>query len=580
MQATKPRTGGCGCGGGCGGGCGCKPARLPEAAPAICSPCETASFIRPRFFAGQLLTEDDLGALIDYVVAKNRFHNSRLFGTGVVCGLEVECGPCDGSQIIVQPGYALDCCGNDLVLTCKRTLDLAPMIRELAARKDGGCTDPCPPPAPVTGEDKKGDKPEVPPYREYCLYARYAERPDQPVAAYPVGDDCDAVTCEPTRIVEGIVFELRCPPTAKRKTMHDLQDECSWWMDREQDLTRRARVLRLAASAFAIAANQSETEREELELAREVTKQGDALTGGLEGRARFEANTYVGAKLLPLLARFRGGEAPPKGLEGAEQLEARLEKIVDELRASSSEPTLHPLEAHVARALPAYFDALKERRGDVELRELIKAGPFGSPEVMDGFAASLEDVAQKLQREAGCGTSKIHTDCTLSALIDSLKPAWNRRQLDARAYEKARHQFDDAACAIERYLRDCWCAAINPPCPPCDDPGVLLACIKVEHCTVIQICNTVREYVLAPTTLRYWDAIELPPTEACCDEGCDHERKAYAFERPVLSVRDRLAEYAGVERRSREAELIEELQRELAAVKVKLGKLEKRKGES
>ncbi|HWO25310.1 MAG TPA: hypothetical protein VNO30_41505 [Kofleriaceae bacterium] len=207
MQTTN--TNGCGCPG-C--TCGGTPARLPEASPASCSPCDTAAFIRPRFFAGQLLTEDDLRALIDYFAMKSRFHNAWLFGDGVVCGLEVQIGPCDGAQLVVAPGYALDCCGNDLVLTCDRTLDLAPMIRDLQARLHGRfeCNDPW-------VDDSRQD------VKHYGLYALYAERPEQPVMAYPVADDCDAARCEPTRILEGITFELRPaladdPPTP---TAHD-----------------------------------------------------------------------------------------------------------------------------------------------------------------------------------------------------------------------------------------------------------------------------------------------------------------------------------------------------------------------
>src|SRR5262249_22590910 len=123
------------------------------------------------------------------------------------------------SQLVVDAGYAIDGCGNDVVLACAQTLDLAPMIRELQARVRGGvdCTDPCPPPpSPTPTAPSPASRPPSHPSRahRYHLYARYTERADQPVAAYPIGGDCDAgaPSCEPTRIVEGIAFELRCPP--------------------------------------------------------------------------------------------------------------------------------------------------------------------------------------------------------------------------------------------------------------------------------------------------------------------------------------------------------------------------------
>ena len=51
---------------------------------------------RPRFFAGQLLSEEDLRALDHYIIEKNKLHNRYLHGWGVVCGLEVVCHECKG----------------------------------------------------------------------------------------------------------------------------------------------------------------------------------------------------------------------------------------------------------------------------------------------------------------------------------------------------------------------------------------------------------------------------------------------------------------------------------------------------
>src|SRR5262249_2479144 len=131
------------------GSCGCgNPATSVVAGcscgGAGCGICQSQIFVRPRFFAGQLLTEDDLQQLGDYVVAKNRLHNRFLFGEGVVCGLEVTCHPCGDGQVIVHPGYALDCCGNDITLACPQPLDINAMVRELRRKLLGAdCGDPC-----------------------------------------------------------------------------------------------------------------------------------------------------------------------------------------------------------------------------------------------------------------------------------------------------------------------------------------------------------------------------------------------------------------------------------------------------
>jgi hypothetical protein len=79
---------------------------------------------------------------------------------------------------------------------------------------------------------------------------------------------------------------------------------------------------------------------------------------------------------------------------------------------------------------------------------------------------------------------------------------------------------------LQRYLRECICSALNPPCPPCDDPAVLLACLRVEGCEVRDICNLERTFVLTPVAFRYW----MPFLRSfgnilermCCDsDACD-----------------------------------------------------------
>ena len=136
-MTTTSRSADCGCGGGGvgddGGGCNC------GGSPAVGS----AAFTRPRFFAGQLLTEDDLEQLTAYITGKDRLRNRMLFGPGVVSGLHVVCGPC-GGDIVVRPGYALDCCGNEIVVSCPETVSITELVNELRVRGLGvDCGDPC-----------------------------------------------------------------------------------------------------------------------------------------------------------------------------------------------------------------------------------------------------------------------------------------------------------------------------------------------------------------------------------------------------------------------------------------------------
>ena len=98
---------------------------------------------RPRFFAGQLLSEADFNSEIDYVRAKQRLHNRYLHGVGTVCGLEVVCSNCQG-QVIIKPGYAIGPCGNDIIVCEEQQFDVVKAIKALSARMVD-CVEPKPP---------------------------------------------------------------------------------------------------------------------------------------------------------------------------------------------------------------------------------------------------------------------------------------------------------------------------------------------------------------------------------------------------------------------------------------------------
>jgi hypothetical protein len=89
---------------------------------------------RPRFFAGQLLSEEDLRALDHYVIEKNKLHNRYLHGWGVVCGLDVLCHECKG-WLTIKQGYALDPCGNDIIVCKDYPFDVCAAINKCCDRK-------------------------------------------------------------------------------------------------------------------------------------------------------------------------------------------------------------------------------------------------------------------------------------------------------------------------------------------------------------------------------------------------------------------------------------------------------------
>ncbi len=120
------------------------PYQAKECAPNPCPVCGGLDCLcRPRFFAGQLLTEDDLNLLENYIIEKNKLHNRYLHGTGVVCGLEVICSPCQG-QVTVTSGYAISPCGDDIVVCHNDTVNVCDLISSCKVQSQWNCDPPSP----------------------------------------------------------------------------------------------------------------------------------------------------------------------------------------------------------------------------------------------------------------------------------------------------------------------------------------------------------------------------------------------------------------------------------------------------
>jgi hypothetical protein len=74
---------------------------------------------RPNYFAGKLLTAEDLRAEQEYNRERHWQHNRLLHGYGIVVGLEVglEENEDGGTRVVVSPGFALDGWGREIVVT-------------------------------------------------------------------------------------------------------------------------------------------------------------------------------------------------------------------------------------------------------------------------------------------------------------------------------------------------------------------------------------------------------------------------------------------------------------------------------
>jgi hypothetical protein len=200
----------------------------PAAKTCCCPACTGIEcFDRPTFFAGQLLNEADLNAEIDYIVEKNRLHNRYLHGPGTVCGLEVTCSDCAGT-VNISAGYAIDPCGNDVIVCANTTFDVIKAIKDCAKARKKNATG-CQPYQPPTADCSSLTT------QQWCITLEYQESPTQPVtplvnqtstcgcgcggAGKSSGGNCGCSgsssassqstttqTCQPTRTHEGYII--------------------------------------------------------------------------------------------------------------------------------------------------------------------------------------------------------------------------------------------------------------------------------------------------------------------------------------------------------------------------------------
>jgi hypothetical protein len=142
---------------------------------------------RPRFFAGQLLTDETLNKLEHYIVEKNKLHNRYLHGWGVVCGLEVVCNPCNA--VTVRGGYALSPCGEDIIVCKEVTVDVCSLINQCKdKRRDWECE--------PYGTGQNAECQDVD--EDWILTVRYDETTSRGITALKGGNAppcCSSCTC-------------------------------------------------------------------------------------------------------------------------------------------------------------------------------------------------------------------------------------------------------------------------------------------------------------------------------------------------------------------------------------------------
>lgn len=102
-------------------------------------------FKRLRYFTGEVLTAEELQLEQQYFRDIHKRHNRALHGFGIVSGLKVTVG---GGLIIVAPGLAIDCEGNELVVDSEQSIAASGLgdlrTAYLGIRYLEKCVDPVP----------------------------------------------------------------------------------------------------------------------------------------------------------------------------------------------------------------------------------------------------------------------------------------------------------------------------------------------------------------------------------------------------------------------------------------------------
>ncbi len=199
---------------------GCEPcppaakiALPPGTQPTLITPPASGGCVRTHYFNGMFITSEDLETDQRFFRLKNKLQN-QTFGEGVVWGLDATC---HGNSICVHPGYAIDCCGNSLVLTTTYKVDVDSLLR-----------DPAGFPALVPGRTKTAESCDDDGVsavdtmrgvrnligqnsRRMHLLLEYIECPEAPRPVH--GDPCspEVTDCEMSRIRESVRLRL-VPP--------------------------------------------------------------------------------------------------------------------------------------------------------------------------------------------------------------------------------------------------------------------------------------------------------------------------------------------------------------------------------
>lgn len=189
--------------------CGCQ-----EQTPSQPCCCNLVCFDRPNYFCGHLLTDADLTLQQKYVVEKNKLYHRTMDGYGIVCGLKLTCDcDCKG-HILIHDGFAIDDCGNDLVVCETTRFDVMHALK----CKGWLVTDP---PEDDCEERRRQSRCHI----KQCFYVTICYDETESGYETPFQSSCTSgpKQCMPTRTHEGVRFDVTNTLPPRHSYLGDLE---------------------------------------------------------------------------------------------------------------------------------------------------------------------------------------------------------------------------------------------------------------------------------------------------------------------------------------------------------------------
>ncbi|WP_157217416.1 hypothetical protein [Flavisphingomonas formosensis] len=422
---------------------------------------------RPLFGAGQVLTAADLTALQDYVRAKNRLHSRYLHGWGVVCGLEVSCNDCEGS-VTISPGYALDPCGEDIIVAQPVRFDLIAAIRACADQqraKTGNCDPWMPPPDPGCGDAES----------HWCVALKYREVETAYVQGLVAGKATGNCGCSGSTATGGTGSSCGCGGNC------GCGGSCGGGCGCSGSVRSTTALASASSASTALPSSNSSCSPRRVHECFEVTAicSKDGCRPVLVSRDRDQ----LASSSLGVWDQFI-----PEG--------TLLRKIIDCVVGD-----LQELMQRFKTGDGALLAQVSTQTND----QLFQA-QVSLPAVHSAFCAFRQAVLDKLADDTHptrCQMRRAAGDIMVSAPPPTDGPergAW---------LDQVRAAVADLLAVWIQLILDCICHAFLPQCndDPCDD-RVEIACVTVKGGKILSICNhSCRRYAGSFPALYYWLSI-------------------------------------------------------------------------